>query len=40
VLEVIDLMACSRSSMGISVSPNYWCHSKYGIPSYARNNWY
>ena len=29
-----------RSSVGISVSPNYWYHSKYGIPGYARNNWY
>jgi len=22
------------------VSPNYWYHSKYDIPGYARNNWY
>ena len=22
------------------VSPNYWYHSKYDIPSYACNNWY
>ena len=33
-------MTCLRSSVGISVSYNYWYHSKYGIPSYARNNWY
>jgi len=33
-------MACLRSSVGISYLPNYWYHSKYGIPSYARNNWY
>ena len=22
------------------VSPNYWYHSKYGVPGYACNNWY
>jgi len=38
MLEIIDLMACLRSSVGISVSPNYWYHSKYGIPGYACNN--
>ena len=26
--------------MRISVSPNYWSHSKYGISGYAHNNWY
>ena len=40
MLEVIDLMACLKSSVGISVCPNYWYHSKYGISGYARNNWY
>jgi len=40
VLDIVDLMACLRSSVGISVSPNFWYHSKYSIPSYARNNWY
>ena len=40
VLDVIDLMACLRSSVEISVSPNYWYHNKYGISDYARNNWY
>ena len=25
---------------GDPVSPNYWYHSKYGILSDARNNWY
>jgi len=33
-------MVCLMSSMRISVFLNYWYHSKYGIPSYARNNWY
>ena len=40
MLEIIDLMTFLRSSVGISVSPNYWYHSKYDIPGYARNNWY
>ena len=31
VLEVVS---------GDPVSPNYWYHSKYGIPGYARNNWH
>jgi len=31
VLEIIG---------GYLVSPNYWYHSKYGIPGYERNNWY
>ena len=35
MLEVIDLIAWLRSSVGISVSPNYWYHSKYDIPGYA-----
>ena len=25
---------------GDLIAPNYWYHSKYGIPGYARNNWY
>jgi len=40
VLEVIDLMACLRSSVGIFVSLDYWYHSKYGTLGYAHNNWY
>jgi len=40
MLEVIDLMAYLRSSVGIFVSLNYSYHSKYGIQGYARNNWY
>ena len=40
MLEIIDLMTCLRSSVRISVPPNYWYHSKYGIPGYAHNNWY
>ena len=40
MLEEINLMACLRSLVGISVSLNYWYHIKYDIPGYARNNWY
>ena len=31
VLEVVG---------GDLVSPNYWYHSKYGMPGHAYNNWY
>ena len=40
MLEVINLMASLRSSVGIFVSLNYWYHSKYGILSYVSKNWY
>ena len=37
MLEVIDLMAYLRSSVGIFISLNNWYHSKYDILGYARN---